>query len=126
MKPIKLFGLGAMMALMVMAFVGSSAAMAEFDTALCEVDPLEKPWEKLACPEGFLVEHVHGETLSGSPMILLTAVLNVECDTLFLGDVLTKGLLALAPEPLLISGKFTYTECNSSCTITEEKRTSPH
>ncbi len=123
MKPFKMFGLAAIAALMAMAFIGASSAMATFDTALCEVDPHEPEFgEKLDCPKEFLVKHVHEETLEGEQGVLLSSVLTVKCDVLFLGDVLTTGLLAkvASKEELLISGKFTYANCNNSCTATEE------
>jgi hypothetical protein len=111
-----MFGLAAVAALMAMAFIGATSAMATIDTALC----LEDPSPSLACPSGKLVSHVHEETLEGEQGILLSSSLTVKCDVLFLGDVLTEGLLAKAPESLLISGKFTYANCNNSCTATEE------
>ena len=122
MKAIKMLGLAAVAALMAMAFIGSSSAMANNGTALCEIDPLmEEAGKHLdLCPEGFLVDHVHEETLEGAKGKLLSSVLNIECTVLFLGDVLTAGWLATNPNPLVISGKFTLSNCNSGCTATEE------
>jgi len=121
-KPIKMLGLAALAALMAMAFIGSSSAMANNGTALCKEDPLvEDVKEHLdLCAEAARVKHVHEETLEGAKGKLLSSVLNVECDALFLGDVLTAGWLATNPNPLVISGKFTYSNCNSGCTATEE------
>jgi hypothetical protein len=104
-KPIKMLGLAALTALMAMAFVGVSSAMAE-NTALCGAD-------ESVCAEP--VEHVHEETLSGAQAVLLSSSLNVKCDVLFLGDT----LVALA-NPLVIHGTFTYSNCNNGCTATEE------
>jgi hypothetical protein len=116
MKPIKILGLAMMAALMAMALVGASSAMAEEDTALCSVD-------ELVCAEKNLVKHAHITTLVGHPTLLITPAGTVKCDVLFLGDVLNKGLLAFAPEPLLISGNFTFSNCllnNIKCIVQEE------
>jgi hypothetical protein len=109
-KPIKMLGLAALAALMAMAFVGASSAMAE-STALCTAD--ESP-----CAAGNQVSHVHETTLSGALATLLSSAGNVSCDVLFLGDT-TGGNLG---NPLRITGNFTYTSCTrsgSSCTVTE-------
>jgi hypothetical protein len=106
MKPIKMFGLVALAALMAMAFVGASSALAE-STTLCAVD---------AETECETVEHVHEATLSGAKGKLLSSSLNIECDVLFLGDTLGEGV----GNPLVIHGAFTYSNCNNSCTVTEE------
>ncbi len=103
MKPIKMLGLAALAALLAMAFVGASSAMAE-ETALCTAD-------EAGC---VAIEHVHETTLSGHKAVLKTSILTVECDVLFLGDALTASGL-----PLVIHGTFTYTNCGS-CTATEE------
>ncbi len=108
MKQIKMFGLAALAALMAMAFVGASSAMAE-ETALCKSEGVEE-----ACP---IITHVHETTLTGKKAVLKTSIVTVECDVLFLGDMVGEGLEAL--NPLVIKGKFTYTNCGS-CTATEE------
>jgi len=108
MKPIKMFGLAMLAALMAMAFVGAGSAMAE-STSLCSSDPTT-----VSQQSGCGVSHVHEETLSGAKGKLLSSVLNVECDVLFLGEVTAEG------SPLVISGNFTYANCNSGCTATEE------
>jgi hypothetical protein len=124
-KPIKMLGLAMMAALMAMAFVGASSATATKPTALCSVD-------QLPCEEGNLVKHVHETTLEGKKAKLVTSFGTLECDVLFLGDVLTEGLLAEPPvdpeteppNPLLISGNFTYSNCTlggGKCTVKEEK-----
>ena len=100
MKPIKMFGLAVLAALMAMAFAGASSAMAE-STALCSS-------EAEVC-EG--VAHVHETTLAGAKGKLLTNIVNVECDVLFLGD-------AIAGTPAVVTGNFTYTNCGS-CTVEE-------
>ena len=102
MKSIKMFGLAALAALMAMAFVGASSAMAG-NTQLCSSE---------AC--GTAVTHVHETTLSGAKATLLSSVINVTCDVLCLGDTLGLGA------PLIIHGDFTYTNCNNgNCTVTE-------
>ncbi len=103
MKSIKMLGLAALAALMAMAFVGASSAMAE-TTALCHEDAA-------GC---IALQHVHETTLTGHKAVLETSILTVECDVLFLGDTLTGSGL-----PLKIHGTFTYTNCGS-CTATEE------
>jgi hypothetical protein len=80
MKSIKLIGLTALAALMAMAFVGASSAMAE-NTALCKAD--EEP-----CLFSNQISHVHEVTLAGAPATLLSSAGNVTCSALFLGDVL--------------------------------------
>jgi hypothetical protein len=119
MQRIQMFGLASLAALMAMAFVGAPSAMATDPTALCNIDPGTGQHE--VCPAGHLVTHVHATTLEGELAKLLTSFLTVSCDVLFLGDVLTSGALAKAGEKLLISGNFTYTNCNGfGCTFNEE------
>jgi hypothetical protein len=95
------------MAVMAMAFLGASSAMAE-TTALCKAD--ENP-----CSAGNIVTHVHETTLAGAKAILL-AKPEVKCDVLFLGDALNSGLA----NPLVIHGNFTYTNCEGGCSAEEE------
>jgi hypothetical protein len=102
-KPIKMLGLAALAALLAMAFVGASSAMAE-STGLCMEDA--NP-----CVAS---EHVHETTLSGAKAILL-AKPEVKCDVLFLGDALSSS-----GNPLIIHGSFTYTNCEGGCSAEEE------
>jgi hypothetical protein len=107
-KPIKMLGLAAFAALMAMALLGASSAMAE-NTQLCKAD-------ESVCAAGNVVSHVHEETLTGAKATLLSSAGNVECKALFLGDTLGLGA------PLVIHGHFTYTECKrgtENCTATE-------
>jgi hypothetical protein len=107
-KAIKIIGLAALTALMAMAFVGASSAMAE-TTALCKVD--ETP-----CEAENQVDSLH-ETSVGKAKFL-TSLFTTECNALFSGTVATK-----LANPLVISGNFTYTNCKlgeSICTLTEE------
>jgi hypothetical protein len=98
---IKMFGLAALAAVAAMAFVGATSAMAE-NTTLCESDTAE-----LGCATGTEASHVHFATLSGSPALLLSSVVNVKCDALYLGDSL--GLAS----PLVLHGSFTYSNCET-------------
>jgi hypothetical protein len=125
-KSIKLIGLAALAALMAMAFVGASSAMAE-NTSLCKAD--EEP-----CLIGNQISHVHEVTLAGAPATLLSSAGNVTCSALFLGDVLSTGTDAgvnlYLGAPIVIHGHFTYggTEAcvrhkifggTEPCTVTE-------
>jgi len=93
---------------MTIAFIGAASAMAE-STALCTAD-------EETCAEGHRITHVHETTLSGTKAKLLTGLITVSCDVLFLGDVLNSGLVTNGA--LLIHGNFTYTECGS-CLVEE-------
>jgi hypothetical protein len=104
-KLIKMVGLAAVAALLAMAFVGASSAMAE-DTALCSED-------ELVCDEANIVTHVH-ETSDGLAKLLSSPT--VECNVLFLGDT-SEGLSEGGP--LHVTGAFTYSSCNNSCTVKE-------
>ena len=103
MKPIKMFSLPVLAALMAMAFVGAGSAMAE-STALCGSD-------EEVCQA---ITHVHETSITKG---LLLGAVKVECDVLFLGDVEKTGA------PLEILGHFTYTNCKTSggtaCTVGE-------
>jgi hypothetical protein len=107
-KSIKMLGLAAFAALMAMAFLGASSAMAG-NTQLCKAD--ETP-----CAAANVISHVHEQTVSGAPATLLSSLGNVTCNALFLGDTLGLGA------PLVIHGNFTYTGClrnGNACTVTE-------
>jgi hypothetical protein len=106
-KPIKMLGLAVPATLMAMAFVGAGSAMAE-TTALCKEDASP-------CPSGKLITHVHEATLTNHKAILLSSP-EVKCDVSFLGDAAGGGLGA----PLVISGGFTYSNCEGGCTASEE------
>lgn len=108
MKSIKTIGLAAFAAVMAMAFIGASPAMAE-NTQLCKVD--ESP-----CPAKSVVTHVHAETSAGAKAKLLSKLGTVECKVLSLGIPLGLGA------PLVIHSHFTYTECTrgkENCTVVE-------
>jgi hypothetical protein len=107
-KPIKMLGLVVVAALTAMALAGASSAMAE-STHLCSVDTAG------ACAGGNIITHVHEVTLTGEKAKLLSSILNVECDVLFLGDT-----VAGTSAPLEVSGGFSYSNCNNNCTATEE------
>jgi hypothetical protein len=99
-----MFGLAALAALLAMAFVGASSAMAT-TTGLCSGDG---EW----CQA---VTHVHESTLTGSKAVLKTNILTVECDVLFLSTS-----VGTSAAPLIIKGNFTYSNCNNNCVATEE------
>jgi hypothetical protein len=110
-RSLKMFGLAALAALMAMAFVGASSAMAE-STALCNEDPVGTE----VCPAGHLINSVHEESVGKAK--LLTSLGTAECNVLFSGSI----SMTLA-NPLVIKGNFTYTNCTfagSGCTVTEE------
>jgi hypothetical protein len=90
MKPIKMFGLAALAALMAMVVIGAPSASAEV-TGLCAED---------ASPCGSAVTHVH--EISVGHAKLLSSFATVECEALFLGEVVEEGA------PLIIEGTFTY------------------
>jgi hypothetical protein len=101
-------GLVAFAALMAIAFLGASSAMAG-STQLCKAD--EDP-----CSAGNTISHVHEETSPGAPATLLNGLGNVTCNVLFLGESLGAG------KPLVIHGNFTYSNClrnGQACTVTE-------
>ena len=97
-----MLAVAAVTAIGAVAFVGASPATAG-TTALCEVN--ESP-----CPAE--VEHVH---FVDSAAKLLTPVLNVICEALFLGNAL--GLVTNGP--VLVHGNFTYSNCTNGCTVTD-------
>lgn len=97
-----MFGLTALAALMAMAFVGASSAMAG-NTQLCTTDPGAG-----AC--GSPVTHVH-ETSVGKGKLL--ASITVECNVLFLST----SVGGLNP-PQVLEGHLTYTSCGS-CSVSE-------
>jgi hypothetical protein len=100
-----MFGLTALAAVAAMAFVGASSAMAG-DTQLCSSDS--------SC--GGTIS-VHDVSPAGEPGLLLSSLVNVECDVLYEGTTLGLGL------PLLIHGHFLYSNCEtfggSGCTVTQ-------
>jgi len=111
MRLAKIFGLTAVTAITAMAFLGASSAGAEvITTQLCKND------ESL-CGAGNAVTHVHFVSL-GSTVKLLSSLGTIECDLLFVGDVLTELVLWQ-----VIHGNFTYTNCGSpqlgNCTMRE-------
>lgn len=102
-----MLGLAALVALMAMAIMGASSAMA-IPAGLCGAD-FEK--EEATAEECEQIAHVH-ETSVGK-VVLLTSI-KVECDVLFLADEVKES-----EAPLELEGKFTYTNCGG-CTVTEE------
>ncbi len=107
MRTIKLIGLAAMAALTALALVGAPSAMAEGSTALCKVD-------QTPCAAGNLVGTVHEESVGKAT--LLSSTLNVECNVLFSGT-------ATLGNPATVTGSFSYSNCNNSCTVTQQGAT---
>ena len=117
MKPNKAFAIAVPAALMAMAFVWASSAMAE-STALCAS-------EQATCSSP--VTHVH-ETSVGRAK-LKSSLPTIECNVLFLGDsfqwwIEIEGVRYVETQqlgnPLLIVGDFTYSSCNNFCSVKEE------
>jgi hypothetical protein len=106
MKSIKMFGLAALAALMAMAFVGATSAMAS-TTSLCPADTAGMAEEPCN------ITHVHETSVVKAT--LLNSLTNVTCNVLFLGDV-----EAGTSNPLVIKGNFTYSGCNNFCSVSEE------
>jgi hypothetical protein len=106
-----MFGLAAFAAVAAMALIGATSAMAT-NTVLCEEDSAGA-----TCPAGQTPAHVHFSTLTGVKAELLSSIVNVKCEVLYLG--LTLGLGA----PLIIHGNFTYSGCETesggACTAKE-------
>lgn len=79
-------------------------AMAEGSTALCKVD-------QTPCAAGNLTTSVH--EVSVGKATLLSSSLNVECNVLFSGT-------ATLGNPATVTGGFTYSSCNNSCSVVEQ------
>jgi hypothetical protein len=127
MKSIKMLGFTALTALMAMALLGASPAMAEY-TTLCSVDEGEGAHE--VCPANRQFFNVHEATLAGTPAILLAGTIgNILCNELFAGEARLNANnepITLA-RPLIFLGHFTYSSCvrdkpgggTENCTVTE-------
>jgi hypothetical protein len=98
-----MFGLAALAALMAMAFVGASSAMAT-STQLCTTD---------TSPCGSAVTSVHEESVGKAKLL---ANPRVECNVLF--ESTSVGALGAPQE---IEGHFRYTNCG--CTVRERAAT---
>jgi len=105
-KPVKLYFLTVISALMILSFVGTSSAVAE-KTVLCSED--ESP-----CSESHWVKHVHWE--ASIAVTLLSSVLTVECGLLYLGP----EVLSISTPLFSIHFVAAYSNCNNNCTVTEE------
>jgi hypothetical protein len=108
-KSLKRVGFAALPALIAMALLCASSAMAE-STALCISD--ENP-----CAIANQIGYIHVTSVGKAK--LLTSLTTIECETLFSGVIPAKS----TSPPLTINGNFIYTNCTSglgSCTATEE------
>jgi hypothetical protein len=106
LKSIKTTGLVALAVLMAMALIGVSSAMANW-TQLCKKD-------ENVCEKENWVKHIHKV---GNAKLLFGLLGTVECDVLFLGEVLALGA------PLTIHGNFTYAKCQrdgEACEVIQE------
>ena len=104
MRTMKLIGPTALAALIAMALVSSSSAMAEGSTALCKKD-------QTPCEAANLLGSVHAESVGKA--ILLNGSFTVECNVLFSGT-------AKLGNPATITGNFTYSNCTNTCSVTEQ------
>jgi hypothetical protein len=109
-KPIKMFGLAVLTALMAMAFVGAGSAMAE-STELCAGDP--GTGETATCPPGEAVLSFHKVSVGKAQLL---ASPEVQCNVLF-----ESTKVGAAGAPQVIEGHFTYTNCG--CTVKEKSGT---
>ena len=98
----KMFGLAALVALMAMAFVGASSAMAE-STELCNTD---------TTPCGSATTSVHEVSIGKA--VLESELPTIECNVLFSGTVGALG------SPQIISGTLKYSSCNNFGSVKEE------
>jgi hypothetical protein len=110
MKPIKMFGLVAVAALVAMAFIGTGLAMAE-ETQLCSVDA--GTGSPAGCTAGEAITSIH-EVSVGKAKLLASP--EIQCNVLF--ESTSVGALGA---PQVIEGHFTYTNCG--CAIKEEAGT---
>jgi len=116
-----MFGLAAIAAVAAMAFVGATSASAE-PTTLCTVDT-----ENLECPANQASSVTFVSTKANSQ--LLNSTLNVSCTSTFNGEAeyveeekegkKVKVYTTLG-SPLVLLGKFTYTNCTTFCNVKEE------
>jgi hypothetical protein len=98
-------GLTILVAAIGMAFLGASSAMAE-TSALCKSNESGQP----ICAAGNQLGELH---YVSSEMKILNGLQNVTCESLFKGTAW--GLFT--NEPVKITGKFTYFNCNGSCEV---------
>jgi hypothetical protein len=105
MKLIKIAGLGFLAAIVSMALIGVSPAMAE-NTALCNTD--EEP-----CAAGDQTTEVH---FVAEDILIRTSTMDYECDALLLATVLKLG----SPQTLDATS-LVYSGCNQGCTRTVTK-----
>ena len=103
MKSIKVFSLVALVALMAMALVGASSAMAG-DTQLCNTE---------TTPCGSAVTSVHATSIG--KVVLESELPTIECDVLF-----SSTKVGSLGAPQRVEGKFKYTSCNNFCLAEEE------
>lgn len=107
MRLIKTFGLAAIAAIAVSAFLGPSSAMASGSTALCTA-------HQETCSAGNLTTSVH--TIASNPL-MHTSIVDVICDS----TLLEGSLLALGSPQAMHVTSIAFTNCRrhsgSACTI---------
>jgi hypothetical protein len=109
-----MFGLAAIAAVAVMAFVGATSAMAT-STVLCDEHVETK------CPAGHELKSVHAVLTSGTVLTLLNTVANVLCLNVSV-QAASLGLAAplqLHPSSIVINGCGT-TSAHTNCTVKVE------
>jgi hypothetical protein len=106
-RMIKLLGMAAVMAVAAMALVGASSAMAE-STQLCTNET------------GTCVEPTTVHSVTVGHALLLSSIVNVECDALVSATV-PKGLVTNGPV-VLNPGTLTYSNCLNGASVTVLKQ----
>jgi hypothetical protein len=108
MRPTKTFGLAALTAMAVMAFIGATSAMAE-STELCSEDTAT--FTDQVCPAGKAVTTISS---TATTLELLTSISNLRCEF----ALLTASALALDAPQIFHATSLVYDLC--SCTVTPE------
>lgn len=128
MKLIKMFGLAAVAAVVAMAFIGASSAMALESTLLCLKDTASATPTLTECEPPTTVHYLNVEVkLEGSPVkevtkdkkgVLLNSTLNVECEALLQGTVLDELVTGGPVRVEVAAGGLVYSNCTFGCTVT--------
>ena len=127
MKPIKTLGLAAITALAAMAFVGTSAAMGG-SSLLCANDTEVLSPTLVACAPPEAVHYVSvkvtlnekkEEITEGAKAIILSSLINVECNVLLAGTVEDRDLVSAHPLHIRVTEEgVSYTNCTNNCVVT--------
>ena len=119
-----MFGLAAIAAVLAMAFVGASSAMATFATLLCEKDTASSTPTAAECESPKLVHFLSvklnaSEEWEDAKAKLLSSITTVECNALVLAH-LVGNALQNAGTPVLYEGLLVYENCNCTVTVLEQ------